>query len=132
MEIPESMDELVYMTRREIGIGKVFCWVKKQPCPSCGKAMMGKPRDAKTGKPKIRAKEYICPECNHTVEKEEYEETLTAECKYTCPHCGKEGEGSVPFKRKKIDGVDTIRFQCSTCERNIDVTKKMKDKKEKK
>ena len=35
------------------------------------------------------------------------------------------------FKRKKIEGTDTFRFPCEKCKKNIDVTKKMKDKKKK-
>ena len=127
---PASMEELVYFTNRSLGDkGKVMCWVYRNDCPKCGKAKMGKPKDEKTGNAKIRAKEYVCPECNHTVEKQEYEETLTAEAKYTCPECGKDGEASIQFKRKKVDGVDTLRFSCQHCGANIDVTKKMKEKK---
>jgi len=64
-----------------------------------------------------------------TVEKKEYEETLAAEAKYTCPHCGNQGESTAPFKRKKIKGVDTLRIQCQHCGGNIDITKKMTAKK---
>ena len=128
---PESMDEVIYYTNRDLNDGgEVLCWVRKGPCPECGKGLMGKPRDEKTGKVKIRAKEYICPECGHTVEKKEYEETLTAEAKYTCPHCKKQGEATAPFKRKKIQKVETLRMQCQHCGGNIDVTKKMAEKKE--
>ena len=87
---------------------------------------MGKPKDEKTGKPKIRAKEYVCPECGHSEEKKEYEETLTAEIKYTCPKCGNEGEIEIPFKRKKIDGTDALVFNCQQCNEKILITKKMK------
>lgn len=97
--------------------------------------MMGKPKDEK-GKVKIRAKEYVCPECNYTVEKDAYEKGLTANIKYTCPHCKFEGEAQVPFHRKKVqifdeesqkkNLVEVLRFQCSKCGKNIDITKKMK------
>lgn len=136
MEMPKSMDECVYFTRRNINSGKVVAWVKRQLCPKCKKDYMTKPKDPKTGKYKVRAKEYVCSECGYTVEKGEYEETLTFEAQYTCPHCSKEGEVSIPFKRKKIQvldeetgkksAVDAIRFQCEHCGKNIDVTKKMK------
>ena len=123
---PESTDECVYFTRRQIGdSGNAMVWVFKQNCPKCDKALMGKPKDEK-GKVKIRAKEYVCPECGHTVEKKEYEESLTANAKYTCPSCGHQGAVQVPFKRKSIEGVQTLRFQCEQCNANIDVTKKMK------
>ena len=130
MEMPESMEECVYFTRRAIDDGKVVCWVKRGLCPKCSKGMMGKPKDEKTGKVKTRAKEYVCPECGNAVEKQEYEDTLTAECIYTCPHCKHEGEAAFPFKRKKVKGVDMLRFQCGKCGENIDITKKMKEKKE--
>ena len=90
----------------------------------------------KTGKPKIRAKEYQCPECGYTIPKDEYEETLTTNIKYTCPKCNFSGEIQIPFKRKKVKifdeeknkeiTADSLRFQCSKCKENIDVTKKMK------
>ncbi len=125
MREPESTNECVYYTRRQIGEkGFATVWVFKQMCPECGKALMGKP--VVKGKVKIRAKEYVCPECNHTVEKKEYEESLTASCKYTCPGCEHQGEAEMQFKRKSIDGVQTLRFNCEQCNANIDVTKKMK------
>ena len=68
---PGSMDELIYFTNRSVGDGNVMCWVYKGPCPQCGEGMMGKPKDEKTGKPKIRAKEYVCPECGNYVSYEE-------------------------------------------------------------
>ncbi|MFH1510346.1 MAG: hypothetical protein ABIF10_01540 [Candidatus Woesearchaeota archaeon] len=126
---PKGIDECVYFTNRTIGNGKATAWVMKQKCPKCAKALMGKPVDSK-GKVKIRAKEYQCPECKHTLEKQEYEETLTASVKYICPACGFAGETEVPFKRKKIEGVDTLRLKCAECGGNIDITKKMKKKRE--
>ncbi len=131
MKEPESMDELVYFTNRTIGAdntGKVRCWVFRQPCEKCKKSLMGKPRDPK-GSIKIRAKEYVCPSCNYTVEKTAYEDTLTACVSYTCPSCKKSGEAEVPFKRKVIEGIPTIRVVCKHCKTNIDITKKMKEKK---
>ena len=122
---PESMEECIYFTRRSIDNGEVTAWVFRKLCPKCGKGLMGKPRD-KEGNVKIRAKEYVCPKCGYTVKKKEYEESLTANIEYTCPHCGHKGEIQVPFKRKKMAGVDTLRFQCQKCGKNIDITKKMK------
>ena len=80
---PESMEELIYFTRRTIGKGQAQAWVYKGDCPKCGKGKMGKPVDEKTGKVKIRAKEYVCPECGNAEEKNAYEETLQCEIKYT-------------------------------------------------
>ena len=105
-------------------------------CPKCKKALMGKPRDPKTGKVKIRAKIYVCPACEHSVEKEAYEETLHAEIKYACPHCKKKGEARIPFKRKSVKKFDeekqkkvamqVLRVQCEHCGKDIDISKKMK------
>ena len=122
---PESMDQLVYLTRRIIGNGQVMCWVPREQCPKCKKALMGKPKEK--GKVKIRAPEYVCPSCGYAVEKKAYEDSLTACVKYTCPNCKFEGEAQVPFKRKSINGVQTLRIQCSKCGVNIDITKKMKE-----
>lgn len=136
LRFPESMDDCVYFTRRKIKeSGQVVAWVFKEVCSKCGKGIMGKPKDSKTGKVKIRAKEYVCPECNHT-EGQEYEDKLTTNVQYTCPNCKNEAETQVPFQRKKVRvfdeekqkkvSVDVIRFQCSKCANNIDITKKMK------
>ena len=96
---------------------------------------MGKPKDEK-GKVKIRAKEYVCYECDYTVNNDEYEKGLTANIKYTCPYCKFESETQIPFHRKKVQVFDeekkkkktleVLRFQCGKCGRNIDITKKMK------
>lgn len=123
---PESMDELVYFTKRQIGDGRAKAWVFKELCDKCGKAMMGKPVDAKTGKVKVRAKEYVCPECGNTVEKKEYEEGLMANVDYVCPACKYEGEIQIPFKRKKVKGTDALVFKCEKCGEKIAITKKMK------
>ena len=126
---PESMEQLVYFTRRAIGKGDVKAWVYKGKCPKCGKGLMGKPVDAKTGKAKIRSKDYVCPECGHEVEKQAYEETLECEIQYTCPECGTKGEASAPFKWKTFQGVKSIVVPCEKCKSKIAVTKKMKEKK---
>jgi len=121
---PESTSECVYFTRRAVDKGFAMCWVFKEKCPKCGKAMMGKP--VEKGKVKIRAKEYICPACNHTVEKTAYEDTLTANVNYTCPHCSNKGETTIPFKRKSFEGVKALVFLCDKCKQKIPITKKMK------
>ena len=135
LRFPESANECVYLTRRTIKDGKVFAWVFKENCSKCGKAKMGKPKDKKTGKVKIRAKEYVCPECGYTVEKKEYEDTLTINIEYTCPHCANKGELQLPFKWKKAQvfneegkkkSIDAIKFQCEKCGKDILLTKKMK------
>src|SRR5574342_1207024 len=103
------MEELIYFTNRSIDSGKARVWVFKELCPKCKKGMMGKPTD-KSGKVLIRAKEYKCPNCGYTADKKGYEETLTANIQYTCPHCKHQGEAQIPFKRKKVMGVDSLRF----------------------
>ena len=131
VKVPESMEDLVYMTRRKLDDkGQAMAWVYKKNCTKCGKALMGKPKDKKTGRAKIRANEYVCPACNYTVEKTEYEETLTCEIKYTCPKCEKDGEAEVPYKRKKVKGVAAVVFNCSSCDEKLFITKKMKAKKD--
>ena len=133
---PESMDQLIYLTNRTLGEGKIMAWVCRQDCPKCRKAKMGKPLDPKTKKPKIRAKDYECPACGHSEEKEAYEDTLTCDILYTCPFCKKAGEASVPFQRRKVqrlneesgkkEAVDVVRFTCGSCGKPLDITKKMK------
>jgi uncharacterized CHY-type Zn-finger protein len=128
---PESMEQLVYHTLRSNEKGSIRAWVYKGKCPECGKGLMGKPVDAKTGKPKIRSKEYVCPECAHQAEKVEYEETLECEIQYTCPECGAKGEATEPFKWKTFQGIKSIKFVCDKCKAKLAVTKKMKEKKDK-
>ncbi len=134
MNEPTSIQECIYFTTRSIGTGKIKAWVFKEKCPKCGKGLMGKPEEK--GKIKIRAKEYICKECGYCIDKDEYEPTLTVNIKYTCPYCSYAGEISIPFRRKKIShlneetdkkqSIETIRFQCEKCGKDIDITKKMK------
>ena len=129
---PTSMAECIYFTNRAIGenfTGNVRCWVFREKCPKCGKAFMGKP--VVDGKIKIRALEYVCPSCNYSEEKQSYEETLTASIEYTCPKCSHAGQVQMLFKRKKVMGVSTLRFECEKCHEPLDVTKKMKQIKKK-
>lgn len=121
---PESMEQLVYFTNRSIGNGKIKAWVYKKECPKCHKAKMGKP--VEKGKVKIRASEYVCPECGFTEEKKIHEDTLTVEVKYTCPHCGNTGEATTPYIRKTFECVKAYVFECGKCGKKIGITKKMK------
>ncbi len=130
---PNSMDECVYFTRRSKP--NIVAWVFKEKCPKCKKAIMGKPIGP-AGKVKIRAKEYVCPSCSYTVEKQAFEDTLTANIEYTCPKCNNSGEVQVPFKRKKVKffdekkgkdvSVEAVQFLCQKCKEKLNVTKKMK------
>jgi hypothetical protein len=127
---PQSMDECVYYTQRSLGEGEVMCWVFKQDCPKCKKAVMGKPRDSK-GKVKTRADTYECPSCHYSVDKQAFEDSLLACVEYACPKCKNKAEKQIPFKRKNVNGVQTLRFGCDKCGADIDVTKKMKEIKKK-
>ena len=129
LKFPDSMDECLYFTRRADGKEKSVCWVFKEKCPKCKKALMGKP--VEDGKVKIRAKEYVCPNCGHAEEKVAYEEQLTANIQYTCGKCSHSGETQVPYKRKTVDGVKALVFSCGKCKERLLITKKMKAPKKK-
>ena len=87
-------------------------------------AKMGKP--IVKGKVKTRAEEYQCPSCGYTEQKKEHEESLQLEAKYTCPHCGKDGESVGQYKRKNYKGVQSYVVTCQHCQEIIPVTKKLK------
>ena len=127
---PKNMDECIYFSNRTVGEGKVMAWVYRKECPKCHKVTMGKP--VVKGKVKIRALEYVCPECGYTEEKQEHEESLDLEAQYTCPHCKKEGEGTTKYKRasyKASNGksVKAYILICENCSEKIPITKKLKD-----
>ena len=69
---PTSMEECIYFTNRIVNSGKIKAWGFKELCPKCKKVLMSKPKNPKTGRPKIRANEYICSECGFTIENQEY------------------------------------------------------------
>ena len=128
---PESMDSVVYFTRRTLEPkGRVMAWAPKKTCPKCKKALMGKP--VEKGKVKIRATEYVCPECNYTEAKADHEKELHVCAEYTCPHCDHEGIADMPYKRKTFQGVKAFVFQCESCNKKIGITKRMSDPKKKK
>lgn len=122
---PESMEECVYFTRRSLGDkGRVMAWVFKKTCDKCGEALMGKP--VEKGKVKIRAKEYVCPNCGNNEEKLEHEKKLEVSIDYTCPHCENEGEATTEYKRKTFKGVKAFVFNCEDCQEKIGISKKLK------
>jgi len=133
MREPTSMEECVYHTIQTIGEGRVRVWVFRENCPKCGKTLMSKPKDPKTGKFKIRAKEYICSECGHIEEIGEYTEKLDANIQYICPHCKYQGELQVSFRRKKTKVFDerkqkevykqALVFKCQKCDKEIKIAK---------
>ena len=127
---PESMDELFYFTNRTIENGGwIKAWVYKPDAPT-GKGKLGKPTDPKTGKVKVRAKYYVDEEGNE-YDKEEIDPTLTMEIKYKSPHTGKEGETTIPYKKKTWLGVPAYVFEDQEGNK-IGITKKMKKPKKKK
>ncbi len=128
LKFPDSMDECLYFTRRSGDKLKIVAWVLKKQCPKCKKGVMEKPRDSKTGKPKIRATEYVCNSCGYSEEKKEHEDSLTMSIQYTCPYCGNSGESTTPYKKKTFEGIPSYVFECQKCHRKIAITKKMKEK----
>lgn len=127
---PDSMDELVYFTRRTLEPkGKLRAWTFKIDCPKCHKALMGKPTEK--GKVKIRSTEYVCPACGYTEEKAEHEPKLTVCVDYECPACGNKAQATTPYKRKTWQGVPAYVFECGKCGEKIGITKKMKAPKKK-
>ena len=133
LEKPENMEQCVYFTRRTLDPkGRVMAWVMKIKCEKCKKGLMAKPRDEKTGKPKIRAQEYVCAECGNSEDKIVHEDKLICCIEYECDSCDKVGETTAPFKRKSFEGVPAIVFVCEGCGKKIGITKKMKAPKKKK
>jgi hypothetical protein len=126
-DIPDSMDHLVYFSRRKIAetSGPVIAWVPKLPCAKCKKGLMGKPLDEKTGRPKVRASEYVCQSCKYSEEKKAHEAKLSALLIYECPFCKKKGETTVPFARKSWYGKKAIVFACAGCNEKLGITKKL-------
>jgi predicted RNA-binding Zn-ribbon protein involved in translation (DUF1610 family) len=131
LKMPESMDECFYFTNRTLkNNGSIIAWVYRPKCPKCGKGIMGKPVDPKTGKVKKKADIYACRECGYSVNSDEFDETLKVEIQYKCPFCGNSGETTTEYKRKKYKGVDAYVFTCQKCGERIGITKKMKETKE--
>jgi len=137
LQEPSSMEECVYFTNRVLpNNGKIRAWVLREHCPKCKQGLMGKPLDPKTHRPKIRSDLYECPKCKYSAPIQEYEDTLTISILYTCPHCNNKDESRLPFKWKKGKILDTetgkertanlIKFQCSKCKKELNITKKMK------
>jgi len=128
---PESMNDVVYFTRRVLEPkGRIIAWAFKIDCPKCKKALMGKP--VEKGKVKIRATEYVCPACGYSEEKAEHEKKLKVSVEYTCPACSNESEAEIPYVRKTWQGVKAFIFECGKCGEKIGITKKMKAPKAKK
>ena len=128
LKFPDSTNECLYFTRRKDDDSYIIAWVFKKQCPKCKNGVMEKPRDPKTGRPKIRAVEYFCNKCSHSEEKKAHEDSLTMNIQYKCPHCGNEGEAATAYKLKSFDGMKAYLFECGKCHKKIAITKKMKEK----
>ena len=129
LKMPNSMDECLYFSNRSIGEGNVIAWVYRKTCPKCKKAKVGKP--VVKGKVKTRALVYECPACTYQEEKIPHEESLMLEAQYTCPECGKDGEGTGQYKRKSYLGAQAYVVDCQHCNAKIPITKKLKELKKK-
>ena len=125
---PESMDDLMYFTRRTVFDGRVVAWVFKPECPACGEAQMRKPRN-KDGKPKTRSKTYVCPACEHEEKKSDVKANATVNVHYICPHCEHEGDATTDYKRRTYMGKKSFVFQCAECWQEIPITKRVKQPK---
>ena len=125
LKMPHSMDECLYFSNRSVGEGNVIAWVYRKTCPKCKKAKMGKP--VEKGHIKTRAIYYECPSCKFQEEKKAHEESLPLEAQYTCPECGKDGEGTTPYKRRNYQGVQAYIVECQHCRHLIPITKKLKN-----
>lgn len=130
MELPESMDDCLYFTNRTLeNNGWVKAWVRRPPAPS-GKGLLGKPKDSKTGRPKLRSTFYVDDEGNE-YDMQEINKQLFVEILYKSPYTGEEGEAKVPYKRKTWQGVPAFVFEDSAGNK-IGITKKLKSPKAKK
>ena len=127
VKMPESIDNLVYFSRRTLADdkGRAIAWTRKATCCRCKNGLMGKP--VENGKVKVRAAEYVCPKCGHSEPKKEHEASLTTEIIYDCPFpkCSKHGEAIVPFARKSFYGKKAIVFSCAACGEKLGITKKL-------
>ena len=127
---PEDMEELFYFTRRKLENGGwVRAWVYKPEAPT-GKGVLSKPINPKTGRVKVRSTIYVDDEGNEYPVKE-IDPTLKLEIKYKSPYTGKEGETTIPYKRKTYKGVPSFVFEDQEGNK-IAITKKMKKPKKKK
>lgn len=127
LKFPNSMNECLYFTRRKDDDSYIIAWVFKKQCPKC-KGLMAKPKDPKTGRPKIRATEYTCDKCGYSEEKSNHEDSLTMNIQYKCRYCSYEGEATTAFKKKTFEGIPSYVFECGKCKKKIGITKKMKEK----
>ncbi len=127
IEEPESMENLMYVTNRRLGDGKIMAWTYRVDCPECDEEYLTKP-SKKTGKgPNTRAKKYTCDNCGFEMPEEDVRDAAVLQAKYTCPHCGEKGTAETDYKREKYKGTKAYIFTCEHCDEEIPLTKKMKE-----
>lgn len=127
---PESMEECIYFTNRNIGSGRAVAWVFRKECPKCKKDVLRKP-STKSGKPDKKSPIYVCKICRYEEKNEDVENGLALNVEYKCLHCGDEGETISEYQRKTFEGVPSYVFECQKCHKKIGLTKKMKHMKKK-
>ena len=115
---PKDIQELVYHTQRPLSRKREddqsgFChmWVFKPNCPSCEQGVLGKP--------KRRAKFFVCSNCSKEFAVEEV--TLIALGEYDCPYCKHHGEFEQEWVRTKT--ARKFSFKCGGCNKKLEVTK---------
>jgi predicted RNA-binding Zn-ribbon protein involved in translation (DUF1610 family) len=132
MQLPESMDEVLYFTNRKLEDGtRIIAFTRKKECPECQKALMGKPLDPKTKRPKVRSTTYECPECGYQEPKKAHEEEREVEIEYTNPEGTEKKHAKTPYTRKTWKGVPAFVFENEFTGEKMGVTKKMKAPKKK-
>jgi ssDNA-binding Zn-finger/Zn-ribbon topoisomerase 1 len=128
---PKSMGECLYFTNRAIGEGNATAWAYRKACPKCTAGRLGKPIKT-NGKVNKKSDYYECPKCKYQESNEAVEHDVRVEVLYKCPHCGSNGEATTEYSRKVFEGVPAYVFECSSCQKKIGITKKLKVIKKKK
>ena len=123
---PQSMDELMYFSRRTVMDGRVVAWVFKPQCPECGDDRLEKPTNPKTGKKKTRSSKFVCETCGYEEKKKKTEERATVNIHYICPHCEHEGDTTTKYDRRTYLGKKAFVFKCDECWQEIPITKRVK------
>ncbi len=128
-DIPTSMEDLLYFSNRKMPDGvRIIAWVDKLTCEKCKKALMGKPINEKTGKVKIRAAVFVCPECEHEEPKTAHTKKLVMQIRYT-DETGKNWKSAqTAYTLKTWKGMKAYVFQNEFTGEKMGVTKRLKMK----
>src|ERR1041385_7025921 len=124
------MDGLDYYSSRPINNfyekkppGKITAWIEKQKC-HCGQPL-SKPLHP-DGKIRFRAQVYVCTN-GHEIPKAIYDKAKVMHIDYLCPFCGKTGQTSTSAAWNLYGFGRGVIFTCSHCQKNLPITKKLKD-----